>query len=99
MKVNTQPLEDHQVKLIVEIEQEKMTGALRRVARDLAGRMKIPGFRPGKAPYEVVERMVGAAELRKEATHALVDEIYSDALKEAGIEPYEAGELEDLQDD
>ena len=99
MKVNTQPLEDHQVKLIVEIEQEKMTGALRRVARDLAGRMKIPGFRPGKAPYEVVERMVGAAELRKEATHALVDEIYSDAIKEAGIEPYEAGELEDIQDD
>ena len=59
MKIETQPLEDHQVKLTVEFEPEPIEEARRQAARKIAKRTKIPGFRPGKAPLNIVQRFVG----------------------------------------
>ena len=62
MKIETQIQEDHQAKLIVEVEAEMLEGAKRKAARKLANRIKIPGFRPGKAPYPVILKQVGEDE-------------------------------------
>jgi trigger factor len=60
----------------------------------MAGRGKIPGFRPGKAPYDVVLRHYGEAAVYEEAVDLLVDEVYPEMLKEADLKPAAAGRLE-----
>jgi trigger factor len=96
LKIEKETLEGHEAKLTVEVEQEKMDAAKRRAARKLAERGKIPGFRPGKAPYPVVLRQFGEAAITEQAIDLLVDEIYPQVLDEAGIKPAAAGSLESV---
>lgn len=96
MKIETQSLEDHQVKLSVEVEGDQMESAKRRAARKLAGRMKIPGFRPGKAPYHVVVRYAGEATIVEEGLELLIQDIYPQIIEEAEIVPYGPGTLENV---
>lgn len=97
MKIETHPRDDNQMTMIVEIEAEKMEGARRRAARRIAEKAKIPGFRPGKAPYDVVRRLYGDGVITEEAVEILVDEIYPEAIKEAKIEAAAAGQLENIE--
>ncbi len=96
MKIETQPLEDHQVKLTVEIEAESFESAKKRAARQLSRKTKIPGFRPGKAPYPVIVRQVGEATILEEALDLLVQEIYPKIIDESEIQPYGPGQLENV---
>jgi trigger factor len=98
LKIETQPRDDHQVTLIVELETEQMEGAKHRAARKISERKAIPGFRPGKAPYEVVLRSFGEGVIVEEATDLLLDEVYPKALEEAKLEPGAAGSLEKVED-
>jgi trigger factor len=86
--------EDHSVKLIVDVEQEKMDTYKRRAATKISARSKVPGFRPGKAPYEIVLRTFGDAAITEQAIDLLIDAEYSSILKEADINPGAAGSLE-----
>jgi len=97
LKIETHPREDHQVTMVVELEPEKLEGARRKAARRISQKVKIPGFRPGKAPYDVVRRLYGDGVLTEEAVEILVDEIYPEALKEADIKPSAAGALENIE--
>ena len=96
MKIDTQPLEDHQVKLTVEVEPKPFEAAKQRAARKLARQVKIPGFRPGKAPYPVIVRHLGEPAIIEEAVEILVNDVYPDAIKEAKIEAYGPGSLENI---
>ena len=96
MKIETQPLENHQVKLIVEVDAEQLEEAKRRAARQIARKTKIPGFRPGKAPYHIVERLAGEGAILEDAIDILVKDVYPQALEEAKIEPYGPGALENI---
>ena len=98
MKIESQPRDDHQVTLIVELEPEQLIGAKHRAARKISERKSIPGFRPGKAPYDVVVRSVGDGMVTEEAVDLLVDEIYPKVLDESKIEPAAAGSLEKVED-
>ena len=98
MKIETQPRDDHQVTLTVELEPEQMEGAKHRAARKISERKSIPGFRPGKAPYEVVVRNFGEKVITEEATDLLLDEIYPKALEESKVEPAAPGSLEKVED-
>lgn len=82
--------------MIVEVEQEKMEASKRRAARKMAERGKIPGFRPGKAPYPVIVRHYGEQAITEQAIDELVDEIYPKVLEEADIKPAAAGSLESI---
>ena len=96
MKIDTTPLENHQVKLTVEVEPDTFESAKHRAARRIAKKTKIPGFRPGKAPYPVVLRQVGEATIQEEAIDILVQDVYPQAIDEAGIHPYGSGKLENV---
>ncbi len=96
MKIETQPTENHQVTLTIEVEPEEFERAKRRAARSIARKTKIPGFRPGKAPYEVIVRHVGEAVVLEQAIDSLADELYPQALDEAGIDPGAPGTLEEI---
>ena len=97
MKIETHPREDHQITMVVEIEPEKLEGARHKAARRIAEKVKISGFRPGKAPYDVVRRLYGDGAITEEAVEILVDEIYPEALKDTKIEPAAAGQLENIE--
>ena len=98
MKIETQPRDDHQVSMIVELEPEQMEGAKHRAARRISEKKNIPGFRPGKAPYEVVVRSFGEGIIAEDAVDILLDEIYPKALEEAKLQPGAAGTLEKAED-
>jgi trigger factor len=94
LKIETQPLVDHQIKLTVEIDSEELDEAKRRAARRLASKIKIPGFRPGKAPLPVIVRTVGEAAIFEEALEHWVDDNYPKIIEQSGIKPYGPGKLE-----
>jgi trigger factor len=97
LKIESVAREDHQVNLIVEVDPDQMEKAKRKAARKISERSKIPGFRPGKAPYDVVKRFYGDGAITEEAVEVLVDQIYPDVLKEAGVQPGAAGSLENIE--
>lgn len=94
MKFEKTIQDDHQAQVVVDVEPDRLEAARHRAARKLAERGKIPGFRPGKAPYEVILRYYGDAAIHEQAVDLLVDEVYPLMLKEAEINPAAAGSLE-----
>lgn len=98
MKIEKQPLDDHQMQLTVEVEADRMDASKRRAAKQIARRGKIPGFRPGKAPYDVIVRHYGEAAIIEQAMDLLIDDIYPKILEEAEIQPGAAGSLEKIEE-
>jgi trigger factor len=96
LKIEKEFRDDHQVKLTVEMDSELFERAKRRAARQIAKRVKIPGFRPGKAPYGVILRQVGEGHIVEQALDLLVDEQYPEIIKAAEIEPYGPGKLDNV---
>lgn len=88
--------ENHEAKLVVEVDAEKMEQYKKRAARKISERGKIAGFRPGKAPYHMVVLNYGEQAVIEQAIDFLVDAEYSNILKEAEVEPGAAGSLESI---
>ncbi len=97
MKVTSELLQDCQAALTIEVEDERVQQALRSAARRLANKLNIPGFRKGKAPYNVVLRTVGEEGLYQEMIDELGQQIYREALEESKLEPYGPAQLDDVQ--
>jgi trigger factor len=96
LKIDVQPQEDHQVKLVVTVEPEKVAEYKQRAAREISKKTKIPGFRPGKAPYAVVLRLIGEEALLDEALELLANVTYAAAMDEAHLHPYGPGMLQKI---
>ena len=96
MNVTTEPRDNRQLLLTIEVSQERVDAALAQASRRLSHKYKIPGFRPGKAPREIVERMVGKQALLEEVVDDLGPKVYKEALEAQNIEPYGVGEMEDF---
>lgn len=60
------------------------------VLKELGRELRIPGFRPGKAPAGIVEKRYGAHAVQHEVRDALVDEVYETAIKEHNFTPVHA---------
>ncbi len=99
MKVTTEPRENRQLALSIEVEPERVEAALAKAAHSIARKANIPGFRKGKAPRHVVERIFGKSALLEEAIDELGQQVYREALDQAQIEPYGPGQLEHIQDE
>jgi len=97
LKIQKQLLDDHQMKLTVEVDADQMEAMKKRAARKISKQVKIPGFRPGKAPYPVIVRQIGEGVIVEEALEILVDDIYPQIIKEADIKPYGPGSLEKVE--
>ena len=97
MNIEKNIREDHTAELIVDVDPERMEAAKKRAARKLAARSKIPGFRPGKAPYEIIRKHYGDEAIFEQAVDLLVDDIYPDVLKQAEVKPSAMGSLEKIE--
>jgi trigger factor len=86
MKVETEQLPDGEVALSFEVEEARVERAMDAAYRRVANRVDVAGFRRGKAPRQLVERMVGRESLLEEALNQLLPEAYEEALKETNVD-------------
>lgn len=94
MKVNAERMENCQAVLTIEVEEERVERSLKEAARRISKRTRIPGFRAGRAPYHIVERMVGREAVFDEALEELGSQVYREALEESELEPIDRAEME-----
>jgi len=97
VKVTLERLPESRVQLEIEVEPDRLERSLDAAYKRLVPTLRIPGFRPGKAPRRVVERMVGRERLLHEALDALVPAVYTEALESEEIDPVDQPELEILE--
>ncbi|MHB0874908.1 MAG: trigger factor [Anaerolineae bacterium] len=97
MKVTTEQLEDRVTRLIIEVDDEAVRPALEKAARQASSRFQIPGFRKGRAPYNVVAKLVGEEYLYQEALEEMAPALVERALKEQEIEPYSMPRITEVQ--
>lgn len=96
MKVTTEELERCEVLMTVEIEPKQEQDLLQKAAKKIARQIHIPGFRPGKAPYNVVVRRFGLEAIQQEALEQSADKVIQEALEEANIQPFAQISLESI---
>jgi trigger factor len=82
-------------KLSIEILPDAVTKEMDKAIADVAKKAKIPGFRPGKAPKNIVEKHYGD-EVRSEVMQRLVTESYLQALQEHNLNPVDMPQIENV---
>jgi trigger factor len=87
LRITAEPLPQRQVLLEIEVEPERHNEAVEKAYRKLAPRVRIPGFRPGKAPRSMIEKQIGRHRLLDEAMDILVPDVYKEALEKEDLEP------------
>ncbi len=87
MKVSTEPVENCQVALNIEMEPAEIDKYMGKAYSRMVKKVSVPGFRKGKAPRDVLERHVGREALFQEALEDLIPGAYEEALEEQKIEP------------
>jgi trigger factor len=97
MNVTATPAPKSAIKLEVEIPPERLERAIGEAVRHLSRRTKVPGFRPGKAPRAVLERVLGPGAVLDDAVEHLVQEAYRNALIEKEILPLANADVEIVQ--
>lgn len=99
MKVTQGEVEERQVTLRIELDDDDLEPYVERGFRQVVGKMRIPGFRPGKAPRQVVEGMVGREGLISESLDFLVADVITKAVEEEGIDTVGFPQIESFEFD
>ena len=86
MKVDKKILEKSQVELSVELTTEEFAPYIEKGARKLAEKVKIEGFRPGKAPLEVLKSKIGEMSILEEAAQLAVNKTLDEIIMEKADE-------------
>ena len=86
MKVTREDEEQRQTVLNIEMEEDDLESYLHRAYQRVGQKVKVPGFRPGKAPRAVVERMLGRESLLQEALEFMIPEATAKAIEQEEIE-------------
>lgn len=80
--------------LELQIDKGAFDAAVMKAYKRNVGKMNVPGFRKGKAPKNIIEKLYGSAVFYDEALDNLLPGIYSDAVKEAGLEVVSSPEID-----
>ncbi len=97
LNLQTERIENHRAQLTIEIEEDQLASAKQKAARQISQRVRIKGFRKGKAPYRIVAQHVGEAAILEEAIDSLGEELYKQALEESEVNSYGPGAFEDFK--
>jgi trigger factor len=94
MKATVEPVEGNKVKLSIQVDSEEfepqVDAAFKRIAREV----RIPGFRPGKAPRKLIEARIGVEAARGDALEHAVRQYYAEAVEEHDIDVIAAPEID-----
>jgi len=86
MSLQVEKLEKNMAKLTVEVSAEQFEAALKTSYNKNKKKFNIPGFRQGKAPQAMIEKMYGASVLYEDAANAIIDDTYAQMLDESGLD-------------
>lgn len=88
MKIDKSKVENQQVTLTLEVEEDEIEKYLVQAAKKLSNQLKIPGFRKGKAPKSIVEKVVGREGLVEESLQFSVPNLVNDAIDKENLEVF-----------
>lgn len=97
MSLQVEKLEKNMAKITVEVPAEQFEKALTAAFNKNKSRFNIPGFRKGKAPQAMVEKMYGVEVLYEDAINEALDATYGDAVTESGLEVVSRPEIDVVQ--
>lgn len=97
--VKCEKAEKSTYKLEFSVEKSVFDAACEKVYRKQVKKINVPGFRAGKAPKAIIEKMYGKGVFYEDAINDLIPENYSAALKEAGIEAVGQPEIDIVSSD
>ena len=84
MSVTVEKKENNMAVLTIEVPADEFVEALEKAYLKQKGRITLPGFRKGKAPRKMIQKMYGAAVFFEEAANILLQSTYDEAAKESG---------------
>ena len=94
MKVSAERLPESQVVLQIEVDDARVEKAKESAYRRLASKARIRGFRPGKAPRQVIERHLGEHAVLHEAIDRMLPDVYKEALEQEELDPVDQAAYE-----
>jgi len=97
MSLQVEKMEKNMAKLTIEVSAEELEKALQGAYNKQKGQISVPGFRKGKVPRQMIEKMYGAAIFYDDAANALIPEAYAKAYDEAGLEIVSQPKIEVVQ--
>lgn len=97
LTINTEEDEQRQLKVTVEVAEERVQKQMRQTARQIGRGINIPGFRRGKVPYNILVQRVGKEALRSEAVEELLTPVFEETMAQIEATPYAQPQLEDMQ--
>lgn len=97
MSLQVEKLEKNMAKLTVEVPAEQFEKALTTAFNKNKSRFNIPGFRKGKAPQAMVEKMYGVEVLYEDAINEALDATYGDAVTESELDVVSRPEIDVVQ--
>lgn len=97
MSVQVEKLEKNMAKLTIEVAPEELEKAIEGAYQKNKGKISIPGFRKGKVPRQMIERMYGKEVFYEDAVNALIPEAYEKAVDECEEEIVSSPKIEVAQ--
>jgi trigger factor len=97
LEIEQHETENRELHLTVRVDEARVEEAMRQTARKFARNVRIPGFRPGRAPFHVVRNWVGAEALRAEAIDSIAADIFQEAIEQVDVVPFAPGSLDDIE--
>jgi trigger factor len=94
MKAVVEPLEGNKVKLSIEVDEQEFEKAVDAAFRKIAREVRVPGFRPGKAPRRLLEARLGKETGRSEALRDALPDYYSRALRDHDVDAIAPPEID-----
>jgi trigger factor len=94
MKTVVEPLEGNKVKMSIEVDEQEFERSIDAAFRKIAREVRIPGFRPGKAPRRILEARLGAATGRAEALRDSLPDYYAQALRQNEVDAIAPPEID-----
>ena len=94
MKTIVEPLEGNKVKLSVEVDEQEFEKAVDAAYRRIAREVRIPGFRPGKAPRRLLQARIGTGVAREQALRDSLPDYYAEALRQSDVDPISPPEID-----
>ncbi|MBO0835961.1 MAG: trigger factor [Actinobacteria bacterium] len=93
MKTDVENLSPTRVRLTVQVPFEELKPNLDKAYREVARQVRVPGFRPGKVPPQVIDLRIGRAAVLEQAVNDAVPELYSKAVAEHEVVPISQPEV------